>query len=199
MRLLWLATQPKIGLPSSPTLFDSLWTFSACHQLPHKTTNWYCSQHNKIEDWDTNRKNGSYWPAVDLQYMSSPQHFCHIIHSMAPPPSLNIFCWDQTIIKPKTQCALRKLCKAVSAVSGEGFSVRLQVELRKEEGVYGHNNGRISSRDRVSTVINHALWFWPHQGTSKQEAEILKGTTHTKGRSLVSRPRHTQNGCTSLC
>lgn len=52
--------------------------------------------------------------------------------------------------------------------------------MRKEEGVYGHNNGSISGRDRVSTVINHTLWFWPHQGTSTQEAEILNGTTYTK-------------------
>lgn len=47
--------------------------------------------------------------------------------------------------------------------------------------MYGHNNGSISNGDRVSTVINHALWFWPHQGTSTQEMETVNGTTHTKG------------------
>lgn len=43
--------------------------------------------------------------------------------------------------------------------------------------MYGHNNVSISSGDRVSTVINHALWFWPHQGISTQEMEDLNGTT----------------------
>lgn len=48
--------------------------------------------------------------------------------------------------------------------------------------MYGHNNGKsINIGDRVSTVINHALWFWPHQGTSLQEVEILNSTAHTKG------------------
>lgn len=39
------------------------------------------------------------------------------------------------------------------------------------EGGYDLNNGSISSGDRVSTVINHALWFWPHQGISTEEIE----------------------------
>lgn len=69
-------------------------------------------------------------------------------------------------------------------------------------GVYGHNNVSISSGDRVSTVINHALLLWPHQGISTQEMEDLNGTTHTKGwapqwgagvQALLP-----QNGCTAL-
>lgn len=39
--------------------------------------------------------------------------------------------------------------------------------------MYGHNNGSISSGDIVSTVINHALWLWPHKGTRTQEVETL--------------------------
>lgn len=53
--------------------------------------------------------------------------------------------------------------------------------------MYGHNNGSINSGDRVSTVINHALWFWPHQGTSTQEMETLIGTTHTPKAELCRR------------
>lgn len=63
----------------------------------------------------------------------------------------------------------------------------------------GHNNGNISSGDRVSGVINHALWFWPHQGTSTQEVETLSGTTHkslsSTGGAGLQASMH-QNGCT---
>lgn len=44
--------------------------------------------------------------------------------------------------------------------------------------MYDHNNGGISKGDKVSTVINHALWYWPHQGTSTQEVEIERYHTH---------------------
>lgn len=47
-------------------------------------------------------------------------------------------------------------------------------------GFYGHNNGSISHGDRVSSVINHAPRFWPHQGIGMQETEALNDTTHTK-------------------
>lgn len=44
----------------------------------------------------------------------------------------------------------------------------------------------------VSTVINHALWLWPHQGTNAQEVETVNGTTYTKAcapqEGLICRP-----------
>lgn len=46
-------------------------------------------------------------------------------------------------------------------------------------GAYGHINDSIRIEDRV-TVINHGLWFRPHQGISTQEVEALNGTTLTK-------------------
>lgn len=74
------------------------------------------------------------------------------------------------------------LCGAVSAVPTKGFTVKFAGgRLRTEEGVYGYNNGSTSSGDGVSTVINHALWFWPHQGFKVQEVGTLNDTTYTKG------------------
>lgn len=33
--------------------------------------------------------------------------------------------------------------------------------------------------DTVNIVINHAPWFWPHQGTSSQEIVTTHTHTHT--------------------
>lgn len=51
--------------------------------------------------------------------------------------------------------------------------------------------------ETANVVINHAPWFWPHQGTSSQEIVTMNGTTHTpkpelcggKVGALVSGPR----------
>ncbi len=93
--------------------------------------------------------------------------------------------------------------RAVSAVSGKGFSVSLQVGDWGRRGlVYGHNNGSISSGDRVSTVINHMLWFWPHQGTSTQETETPERYhTHQRLSSAGGAGLQAsllQSGCTAL-
>ena len=74
--------------------------------------------------------------------------------------------------------------------------------MREEEGVYGHNNGSISKGDRVSTVINHALWSWPHQGTKcSGSGDSEWYHTHqrlgfTGGAGLQA--LLPQNGCTAL-
>lgn len=73
------------------------------------------------------------------------------------------------------------------AASAKALGARLQVGdsgMGGGVGVYGHNNGGISSGDRVSAVINHAPWFWPHQGTSTQETGTLETEwyrTHQRG------------------
>lgn len=59
--------------------------------------------------------------------------------------------------------------------------------------------------DRAKVVINHAPWFWPHQGTSSQEIVTMNGTTHTPKPELCGgvggagvRASLPQNGCTAL-
>lgn len=87
-------------------------------------------------------------------------------------------------------------------VKASMWDSRREIEEVGGVGVYGHNNVSISSGDRVSTAINHALWFWPHQGISTQEMEDLNGTTHTKGwapqRGAGVQALLPQNGCTAL-
>lgn len=67
---------------------------------------------------------------------------------------------------------------------------------------YNNNNGSTSKGDTVSSVINHALWFWPHQGNSTQEVETLK-RYHTHQRLSSTGGADLQasllrNGCTAL-
>lgn len=101
---------------------------------------------------------------------------------LAYPPSPDIFRGKTPF--HKTICSLYKPCWIVTTVKAS-CRVRPRCEsaggtFQENGGRYG-NNGNISNGDSgVSTVINHALWFWPHQGTSTQETETLKYHTHQR-------------------
>lgn len=183
MRSLWLATQPKTNLPPSH-LHPQLHWFLLDHACRRKPTQSEKAVVNiqRTRGWDTKG-------TADLDDQFSVQYMRHRPNTFYFWSSLNI--WDQTCIKVTPENSLWRPCRAVSAVPLKASLWNLQVGAWRLR-MYGYNNGT-SSGDRVSTVINHALWFWPHQGLNIQEVGTLNGTTYTKGSApqegLISRPR----------